>query len=1028
MAPKRRREGEQPVNTIALTDFLTTVEILSAFSREQLAVLESQAEIKVYDFGDTVCNAGEPETGLYVIKSGAVRIFSEDRGKEISMGIRKEGEVFAEIAALRDYRHESSVRASSRTELIHIPRAAFSAILANNKQAETYIAHYAAIQAAGGFVTRLFDLRRKVDKNELEALIRSIGVKRIRAGQVIVEQDARDEQRLYVIRKGRVRLMRTEEGRDYPLASLRQGDVFGEKACLLQQEQVASAIADSDTTLIVITQQTVHFILERNPKLRELLEERIRFLERDLLRQKKLAERRGRRVLLDLTSRPGLGERVLKRFPLVAQAEEMDCGAACLAMICKHYGIPMTLGKLRELANVTTEGATLDSLARVGESLGFTTRAVKCTYQALLGFDLPFIAHWEGYHYIVVYGVSKSHVWIADPALGFNKMTLEEFEKGWTGTCLLFTPGTEMVQIATGRSPWVRFVGYLRPYKGILGYLAMATLVIELLGVAPPIIVQNILDRVVVHQSFQLLHILIIGLVIAHLFTQLTNLLRGFLASFMVRNLDFAMMSQFFKHTLSLPISFFSTRKTGDIFARFQENITIRAFLTQSTITTLLNLLMVFVYFIVLFLYNVKMTLLLIMLIVPIALLTVLITPKIKNYARSSFTASTDAESTLMETLAAAETVKGMGIERSLRLKWEKKYAKSLEVNYQAQRFETIVGTLGQLFSAVTTIVILWVGANLVLKQELTIGQLIAFNMLMGSVMSPLMGLVGLWDQINEAGVAMERLGDVLDLEPEQKASEVSTRIVLPDLRGDIRFEGVYFRYGGKENPYVLENISFAIKPGEVVAVVGQSGSGKTTLSKLLVGFYLPTEGRISVDGYDLSLIDKEYFRAHIGYVMQNNLLFSGTLAENIAIGEENPDQRRIVEVAKLADAHGFISNFPLGYQQIVGERGMGLSGGQIQRLCIARALYHDPNLLVFDEATSALDTQSESNILKSMREILKGRTAVVIAHRLSTVMEADKILVLYQGRLVEEGPHQDLVNKKGMYYQLVQKQIAGAR
>lgn len=1016
------------MNAATLSDFLATIEIFSAFSREQLEVLEKKAEIRVYDFGDTICNAGEPEKGMYVIKSGAVRIFTEDRGKEISMGIRKEGEVFAEIAALREYRHESSVRASSRTELIFIPREAFAEILASNRQAETYMAHYAAIQAAGGFVTRLFDLRRKVDQPELEALIRSIGVKRARAGQVILEQDARDDQRLYVVRKGSVRLIRTEEGRDYPLATLRQGDVFGEKSCLLHQEQVATAIADSDTTLILIPQQTIHFILERNPKLKELLEERIRFLERDLLRQKKLAERRGRRVLLDLQTRPGLGERVLKRFPLVAQAEEMDCGAACLAMICRHYGIPMTLGKLRELANVTTEGATLDSLARVGESLGFTTRAVKCTYQALLGFDLPFIAHWEGYHYIVVYGVSKSHIWVADPALGFSKMTLDEFEKGWTGTCLLFTPGAEMVQLATGRSPWVRFVGFLRPYKGILGHLALATLVIEALGVAPPIIVQNILDRVIVHQSYQLLHVLIIGLIIAHAFTQLTNLLRAFLTSFMVRNLDFSMMSQFFKHAMSLPISFFATRKTGDIFARFQENITIRSFLTQSTISTILNLLMVFIYFIVLFLYNVKMTLLLILMVIPILLLTVLITPKIKNYARTSFTASTDAESTLMETLAAAETVKGMGIERPMRLKWEKKYAKSLEVNYQAQRFEAMAGMLGQLFSAATTIVILWVGANLVLSQELTIGQLIAFNMLMGSVMSPLMGLVSLWDRVNEAAVAMERLGDVLDLEPEQKPADVSSRIILPELRGDIRFEGVYFRYGGRENPYVLENISFTIKPGDLVAIVGQSGSGKTTLSKLLVGFYLPTEGRISVDGYDLSLVDKEYYRAHIGYVMQNNLLFSGTIAENIAIGDENADQRRIVEVAKLADAHGFISGFPLGYQQVVGERGMGLSGGQVQRLCIARALYHDPSLLIFDEATSALDTQSEGNILKGMREILKGRTAVVIAHRLSTVMEADKILVLYQGRLVEEGGHQDLVNKKGMYYQLVQKQIAGAR
>jgi subfamily B ATP-binding cassette protein HlyB/CyaB len=331
------------------------------------------------------------------------------------------------------------------------------------------------------------------------------------------------------------------------------------------------------------------------------------------------------------------------------------------------------------------------------------------------------------------------------------------------------------------------------------------------------------------------------------------------------------------------------------------------------------------------------------------------------------------------------------------------------------------------LLNAATTIAILWVGANLVLSRELTIGQLIAFNALMGSVLAPLMGLVGLWSMLNDAAVAMERLGDVLDLEPEQKPEDLATRVALPDLRGDIRFEGVYFRYGGSETAYVLENINLEIKPGELIAIVGRSGSGKTTLAKLLVGFYLPTEGKLTVDGYDINVIDKEYYRAQVGYVMQTNLLFSGTIAENIASGDESPDRRRIEEVAKRADAHGFIAKMPLSYEQTVGERGMGLSGGQMQRLCIARALYHDPRLLVFDEATSALDSQSESNIMANMDDILQGRTAVIIAHRLSTIMRADKILVLYEGKVVEQGKHEELVERRGMYYELVQKQLSAA-
>jgi ATP-binding cassette subfamily B protein len=363
-----------------------------------------------------------------------------------------------------------------------------------------------------------------------------------------------------------------------------------------------------------------------------------------------------------------------------------------------------------------------------------------------------------------------------------------------------------------------------------------------------------------------------------------------------------------------------------------------------------------------------------------------------------------------------------------MRMKWEKKYAAALDVQYRSGQFEALLGFASQLLNASTSIVILWVGASLVLSQQLSIGQLIAFNMLMGSVMSPLMGIIGLWDELHEAGVSMERLGDVLDLEPEQKPGELQSQVTIPDLQGDIRFENVYFRYGGNETGYVLENISFGIKPGEMVAVVGLSGSGKSTLAKMLVGFHPPSEGKIFVDGYDLNQVNKEYYRTQIGYVLQSNLLFSGTIAENIALGDENPDRRRIIEVAKLADAHSFISNTPLGYEQMVGERGMGLSGGQMQRVCIARALYHDPRLLIFDEATSALDSQSEGNILDNMREILKGRTAVVIAHRLSTVMNADKILVLYSGNIIEEGPHQELVDKRGMYYQLVHKQIAGAQ
>ncbi|MDG4560121.1 MAG: peptidase domain-containing ABC transporter [Candidatus Competibacter sp.] len=1010
-----------------LLETLAGIELLAPIGRDDLEHLAARAEIQTYDLGDTIFTAGEPGLGLYIVKSGMVRLLTTEGGKDISIGIRRAGELLAETAALRDYRFEFTARASGKTELVFVPRDVIASTLARHPVVGGLLARQASINAAGGFISQLFQLRGKVDKDELVQLVDSIGIKKVAAGDVILEQDSLEDRRLYVVRRGTVRGIRMEGGVELPLAMLGHGELFGEHTCLLDAAQPVTVRAASDAVLLVIPQQTVRTILERNPQLKETLRTRIQFAEHELERQKQLLERRNRPLSLDLRSKPSIGERVLKRFPLVEQAEEMDCGAACLAMICKHYRIGATLGKLREMANVTTEGATLDSLAQVGESLGFTTHGLQCTYQTLLGFELPFVAHWEGYHYIVVYGVSKNQVWVADPGLGFRKLSVAEFEKGWTGTCLLFTPRADLAQIEATRSPWMRFVRLLRPHKPVLGYLILATLVIQVLGIAPPIILQNILDRVVVHQSHELLNLLIVGFILVQVFMQLTALMRTYLTNFMVRNLDFSMMSQFFQHALSLPISFFAKRRTGDIFARFQENQTIRQFLTQSTISTMLNLLMVFFYFLVLFLYSVQMTLVLLALIVPMVVLTVVITPRIKQYARRDFEASTDAEAVLMETLNGAETIKAMGIERAIRLKWEQKYAKALNVKYKAQGFEALIGFASQFLHAVTVTSVLWVGANLVLGQQLTIGQLIAFNMLMGSVMAPLMGLIGMWDELHEAGVAMERLGDVLDMEPEQKPEDQPSRILLPSLRGDIRLQDVYFRYGGKETPYVLENISFELKAGETVALVGHSGSGKTTLAKLLVGFYPPSEGKISIDGYNLNLIDKDYYRAQIGYVMQSNLLFSGTVAENIALGESNPDRRRIVEVARLADAHGFISKLPQGYEQTVGERGVGLSGGQIQRLCIARSLYRDPRLLIFDEATSALDTQSETNILRNLSGVLEGRTALVIAHRLSTIMNADKILVLYQGRIVEEGTHQTLFDRQGMYYQLIHKQLAAA-
>ncbi len=511
----------------SIIEFLGKVEVFSAFSPDELEYLAKNAQHQHYDMGAAILNRGEILQGVYLIISGKIRLFAENNGKEKSIGFYDAGDTFGEISVLKELPTEYTLRSSGKTDILLFPREKITEILAQNKNVQKFITRYAAFKISGGFISQIFDLRNKVDRTELNEIVQSVKIRRVAKGEQILIQDSAEDKDLYLIRYGDVRLVREEEETVHNLNILGSGDVFGEKACLTYSEQQATAIADCDTVLLILPQKSFHLILERNPVLKKVMEKRIQFLEKELNRHRKLAERGKRSFLFDTRSEAKSGERLIRRFPIVEQAEEKDCGAACLAMICKHYDISVSLGKLREMANVTTEGATMESLARVGESLGFITRGVKSTYNTMTGFELPFIAHWKGYHYIVVYGISKNDVWIADPVRGFRKMSVSEFEKGWTGNCLLFSPTEHLVHPDLNKSPWRRFIGYLKPFKKNLSDLFFAALIIQVLGLAPPIIIQNILDRVVVHRSYELLNLMIIGLAISLVFSHIA----GFLSS-----------------------------------------------------------------------------------------------------------------------------------------------------------------------------------------------------------------------------------------------------------------------------------------------------------------------------------------------------------------------------------------------------------------------------------------------------------------------------------------------------------------
>jgi subfamily B ATP-binding cassette protein HlyB/CyaB len=1015
---------EDALEAKELISILHEATIFSSLSEAELEHIAEATTLKNFAFGSTIAAINEPAYNLYLVKTGKVRLLVQKDGKEQSLGLVNDGETFGEVSLLGEQPYGFQARSSGKTEILVIPKSALMPFLSKGSRHRQFIMQYVALKLTGGFVSQLFNLKSKSGKKKIEETVLSIGMKTLPAGRQILSQDSSDDRRLYVVKEGHIGLSREEDGRTYDVLTLGPGDILGEKSCLSYAAQPYTATALSLVTLLVIPQQTFHFILEQNTAIQQILEDHISRLDKELNRQRKVSQLRRSFTQFSPSEKSPLGATVLKGFELVEQAEEMDCGAACLAMICKHHNISITLGTLREMINVTTEGATMDSLARAGESLGFSSKGVRCTYSSLLTFECPFIAHWQGYHFIVIYGVSKNHVWIADPGEGFKKLSVEEFEKGWTGNCLLLTKTAELFEGGEVKSSWKRFFDFVKPVKSLIRDLLIASLVIQILGLATPVIIQNILDRVVVQQNVSLLNMMIIGLAVAKIFSLFTQYLSSYFYAFLTRKMDYAMLSQFYQHVMSLPVDFFVKRKTGDIVARFRENIVIREFMTESSIGTGINTVMVLIYLVVLFQYNAQLTWLLLGLLAPLMTTMILTSKKYKEYSRKAFHAQADADSLLLETLNGAESVKAMSVERSMRQRWEKKYLKALEVKFKSALFNISVSSFCQLFQVLVTVMVLYVGAKLTLNHDLTIGQMMAYFAIVGSIMTPLFGLVGIWDEFHETVVAMERLGDVLDLAPEQDKKTLSSRVVLPEIEGDIVCKDLYFKYSDNDPKYILSNINLTIPDGATVAIVGNSGSGKTTLAKLLVGLYKPTEGTVLVDGHDLQSVNLEYYRKNIGYVMQNNLLFSGTVSENIAMGEIEFDQQRIVEAAKLADAHGFISALPQGYLQKIGERGAGLSGGQIQRICIARALYSNPKLLVLDEATSSLDGVSESQILNNLKKILENRTAVIIAHRLSTIQQADKILVLYDGHITEEGTHEELLQKKSMYYQLVNKQM----
>jgi subfamily B ATP-binding cassette protein HlyB/CyaB len=556
-------------------------------------------------------------------------------------------------------------------------------------------------------------------------------------------------------------------------------------------------------------------------------------------------------------------------------------------------------------------------------------------------------------------------------------------------------------------------------YKKIVGEILIASFVIQLFGLVTPLFTQVILDKVLVHQSLSTLNVIAVAFLAVIVFELLLNLVRNYVFIHTTSKIDAKLGSKLFYHLISLPLVYFENRKVGNIIARVRELDQIREFIANKSVTVLLDVLFSFIFVVMMFMYSVKLTFIAIGFVFIISLIYFFITPELRRRLEEKFQMGAHSNSYLVESVTGMQTVKSLAIEGSMQKRWEDHLANYVQSGFKLTNLSNTLSGFTTMLQKLMTLSILYFGVDLVIGQQLSVGQLIAFQMFANQFSGPIIRLVGLWNEFQQTLLSVDRLGDILNTPTENVNKQA---ITLPKLQGEVRFENLSFKYN-PDAPLVLNGFNLKVNPGESIGLVGRSGSGKSTLTKLIQRLYIASQGAMYVDGVDIRHMNPSWLRHNIGVVLQDNYLFSGSIKENIEYSMPGVPVERIIEAAKIAGADEFVSEMPEGYDTLVGERGSSLSGGQKQRIAIARALLSNPKILIFDEATSALDYESEKIIQNNMQNIKKGRTMFIVAHRLSTVKDCDKIVVMDKGNIVEIGSHDMLMNKKGYYYNLYTQQ-----
>jgi subfamily B ATP-binding cassette protein HlyB/CyaB len=681
-------------------------------------------------------------------------------------------------------------------------------------------------------------------------------------------------------------------------------------------------------------------------------------------------------------------------------------------MMARLHGVAADADQLRHEFVEGGQGLGERGILLAAKKMGLHARVVQQDGARMAKAPLPALGVGADGDFFIIARIDGEQVLIQSPAVGRPELlTLAQLLARCGGKLMLFTSRASLAgELAKFDFTW--FIPAIVKYRKLLLEVLAVSLVLQCFALVSPLFFQVVMDKVLVHRGFTTLDVIAVGLAVVTVFEVALTALRSYVFAHTTSRIDVELGARLFRHLLNLPLAYFQARRVGDSVARVRELENIRSFLTGNAITLVLDLLFSVVFLAVMFYYSVTLTLVVVVSLPCYIALSALLTPLLRQRLHEKFNRSAENQAFLVETISGIDTVKAMAVEPQWTRKWDQQLAAYIHAGFRTASLGSLANSGVTLISKIVTIVTMYLGARLVIDGKLSVGQLIAFNMLAGQVAQPVMRLAQLWTDFQQTGISVQRLGDILNTRPEVAGNKSA----LPPLAGQITLDSVAFRYR-PDGQQILKGVQLEIAAGEVIGIVGRSGSGKSTLTKLIQRLYVPESGRVLVDGIDLALADSTSLRRQIGVVLQDNVLFNRSIRDNIALADPGAPLQAVMQAAQLAGAHEFILELPEGYDTMVGEHGSSLSGGQRQRIAIARALIGNPRILIFDEATSALDYESERIIQNNMRAICQGRTVIIIAHRLSAVRDANRIVVMERGQIVESGTHAVLLqNPQGQY------------